>query len=237
MSPPSFTLRRGIRSCAETTLAREPRLIRVFELFKVGIGPSSSHTVGPMKAAAAFVDGLARSGAIERVDSVVVTLFGSLAFTGKGHATDKAVILGLSGERPDTVDPDRAEALVADADARKSIVLSGRRAIRFDPQSDIRFDYVTAPKRHPNTLAFCARDAAGRLLSEETWLSVGGGFIVREDEEPAADAAGAAFPHPFRDAAELLARARRAVSKSANSCAPTRWRRARLARSTRISMR
>jgi L-serine dehydratase len=190
-----------------TTLAREPRLIRVFELFKVGIGPSSSHTVGPMKAAAAFVDGLARSGAIERVDSVVVTLFGSLAFTGKGHATDKAVILGLSGERPDTVDPDRAEALVADADARKSIVLSGRRAIRFDPHSDIRFDYVTAPKRHPNTLAFCARDAAGRLLSEETWLSVGGGFIVREDEEPAADAASAAFPHPFRDAAELLARA------------------------------
>ncbi len=179
----------------------------MFELFKVGIGPSSSHTVGPMKAAAAFVDALARSGAIERVESVVVTLYGSLAFTGKGHATDKAVILGLSGERPDTVDPDRAEALVADADARKSIILGGRRVLRFDPESDIRFDYVTAPKRHPNTLAFQARDAAGQTVSEETWLSVGGGFTVREDEEPALDAAGAAFPHPFRDAAELLARA------------------------------
>ena len=190
-----------------TTETRERRLIRVFELFKVGIGPSSSHTVGPMKAAAAFAGGLAQSGAIERVGSVVVTLFGSLAFTGKGHATDKAVILGLSGERPETIDPDRAEALVADVDARKSITLCGRRAIRFDPQSDIRFDYVTPPKRHPNTLAFCARAADEAVLSEETWLSVGGGFIVREDEELAAETAGAAFPYPFRNAAELLARA------------------------------
>jgi L-serine dehydratase len=198
-------LRRAIRSCVEAIRARERRLIRVLELFKVGIGPSSSHTVGPMKAAAAFAEGLALSGAIERVDSVVVTLYGSLAFTGKGHATDKAVVLGLSGERPDTIDPDRAEALVADVAARKSIVLCGRRAVRFDPQIDIRFDYVTAPKRHPNTLAFQARDAEGRIVSEEVWLSVGGGFVVREDEEPAADAADAAYPHPFRDAAELLA--------------------------------
>jgi L-serine dehydratase len=160
-----------------------------------------------MKAAAAFADGLAASGAIERVDSVVVTLYGSLAFTGKGHATDKAVILGLSGQRPDTIDPDRADALVAEVDARKSIALGGRRAVRFDPATDIRFDYVTAPKRHPNTLGFCARDAGGRALSEETWLSVGGGFVAREDEEPSADAAGAAVPYPFRNAAELLARA------------------------------
>ncbi|MGO4872282.1 MAG: L-serine ammonia-lyase, partial [Roseiarcus sp.] len=182
-------------------------MIRVFELFKVGLGPSSSHTVGPMKAAAAFAEGLALSGAIDRVDSVVVTLYGSLAFTGKGHATDKAVILGLSGQRPETIDPDRADALVAEVDPRKSIALCGRRAVRFDPASDIRFDYVTAPKRHPNTLRFCARDDAGRIGSEETWLSVGGGFVAREDEEPAADAAGAAFPYPFRNAAELLARA------------------------------
>ncbi len=160
-----------------------------------------------MKAAFAFVDGLVRSGAVGRVDSVVVTLFGSLAFTGKGHATDKAVILGLCGEKPETVDPDRAEALVATADVGKSIVLGARRAVRFDPQSDIRFDTMTAAKRHPNTLAFCARDAAGIVVSEETWLSVGGGFIVREDEEPAGDAEGGAFPYPFRNAVELLARA------------------------------
>ena len=196
----------GSNACDFPWFQEKPPMISVFELFKVGIGPSSSHTVGPMKAAAAFAEGLARRGAIERVDSVVVTLLGSLAFTGRGHATDKALILGLGGERPETVDPDRAEALVADVDARKSIVLAGRRAIRFDPLRDIRFDFVTAPKRHPNTLAFCARDATGQVLSEETWLSVGGGFIAREDEEPTADAAGAAFPYPFRDAAELLAR-------------------------------
>jgi L-serine dehydratase len=184
-------------------------MISAFELFKVGIGPSSSHTVGPMKAAAAFAGGLAQSGAIARVAGVVVTLYGSLAFTGKGHATDKAVILGLSGERPDTVDPDRAEALVAAVDALKSIALCGRRAIRFDPTLDIRFDTIAAPKRHPNTLGFCARDAAGGTLSEETWLSIGGGFIAREDEEPLADAAGVAFPYPFRNAAELLGLAER----------------------------
>ncbi len=158
-----------------------------------------------MKAAAAFAEGLASSGAIERVEAVAVTLYGSLAFTGKGHATDKAVILGLSGQRPDTIDPDRAEALVADVEARKSIDLGGRRAVRFDPRIDILFDYVTPPARHPNTLAFHARDAEGQVLSEEVWLSVGGGFVVREDEEPAAEAAGAAYPLAFRDAAELLA--------------------------------
>jgi L-serine dehydratase len=161
-----------------------------------------------MKAAASFVDGLARDGAIDRVDSVVVTLFGSLAFTGKGHATDKAVILGLSGERPETVDPDRAEALVADVAARCEIVLAARRVVPFDPSSAIRFDYTTPPRRHPNTLAFCARDAFGAVLREEAWLSVGGGFVVREDADIAADAERGAAPYPFRDAAEMLARAR-----------------------------
>ncbi|MBV8471790.1 MAG: L-serine ammonia-lyase, partial [Hyphomicrobiales bacterium] len=182
-------------------------MIRVGELFKIGIGPSSSHTVGPMKAAAAFVDGLARDGAIDRVASVVVTLFGSLAFTGKGHATDKAVILGLSGERPQSVDPDRAEALVAVVAARCEIVLAARRVVRFDPSSDIHFDYVTAPLRHPNTLAFCARDASGEVVSQEAWLSIGGGFVVREDADVAADGESCAAPYPFRNAAEMLARA------------------------------
>ena len=159
-----------------------------------------------MKAALAFADGLARRGVIESVANVTVTLLGSLAFTGKGHATDKAVILGLSGERPETVDPDRADALVAAAAARRSIDLAARRAIRFDPQSDIRFDYVTTPARHPNTLVFCARDAAGEVVCEETWLSVGGGFVAREDEEPSSATGDAADPYPFRNAIELLSR-------------------------------
>ena len=134
-------------------------MFSVFELFKIGIGPSSSHTVGPMKAAAAFADGLAATGAIGRVASVEVALLGSLAFTGKGHATDKAVILGLSGQRPDSVEPDAAEALAAEVRATKRLKLAGRRSIAFDPATAIIFDTVTPAPRHPNTLRLVARDA------------------------------------------------------------------------------
>ncbi len=183
-------------------------MISVFELFKIGIGPSSSHTVGPMKAAAAFAQGLAERGAIGRVASVAVTLYGSLAFTGKGHAVDKAVILGLSGEAPATVDPADVEGIVAEATARKRLMLAGAREIAFDPQADIIFDFVTAPKRHPNTLRFCARDAEGEILLDETWCSVGGGFIIREDEAEPTGEGDVAFPHPFRSSADLLARGR-----------------------------
>ena len=136
-------------------------MFSVFELFKIGIGPSSSHTVGPMKAAAAFADGLAATGAIDRVASVEVALLGSLAFTGKGHATDKAVILGLSGQRPDSVEPDAAEGLAAEVRATKRLKLAGRRSIAFDPATAIVFDTVTPAPRHPNTLRLIARDAAG----------------------------------------------------------------------------
>jgi L-serine dehydratase len=185
-------------------------MISVFELFKIGIGPSSSHTVGPMKAAAAFAAGLGERGVLARVAGVTVTLYGSLAFTGKGHAVDKAVILGLSGEAPATIDPDNVEAIVARAKSRKALALAGAREIAFDPEADIRFDFVTVPERHPNTLRFAARDAAGNELFSEAWCSVGGGFIIREDEaEPQGDA-GVAFPYPFRSAADLLARGREA---------------------------
>ena len=175
-------------------------MISAFELFKIGLGPSSSHTTGPMKAAGAFVDGLAARGELVSVASVVVTLFGSLAFTGKGHASDKAVMLGLAGERPESVDPDRVEALIAEIAARKTLPLAGRHEIAFDPALDIRFDYVHAPTRHPNTLAFCARDAAGAVVAEERWLSVGGGFIAREDAPPLAGAPAfvALCPSPTR---------------------------------------
>jgi L-serine dehydratase len=182
-------------------------LISVFDLFKIGLGPSSSHTVGPMKAAAAFADGLTQSGALAQVERVQVTLYGSLAYTGRGHATDKATILGLSGERPETVDPDRAEALIAEVAALKTLRLAGRRAIAFDAAADITFDVVHAPTRHPNTLAFSARDAAGAIVAEERWLSIGGGFVQREDEAPPAATAATAAPFPFANAAELLKRA------------------------------
>jgi hypothetical protein len=124
-------------------------MISVFELFKIGIGPSSSHTVGPMKAAAAFASGLAAGPAIDEVAAVEVTLMGSLAFTGRGHATDKAVILGLMGQAPENVDPDAAEGLAAEVRSTKRIALAGRRLIAFDPATAIAFDTLTPAPRHP----------------------------------------------------------------------------------------
>jgi L-serine dehydratase len=183
-------------------------MISVFELFKIGIGPSSSHTVGPMKAAAAFANGLVASGAIDRVATIEVSLMGSLAFTGRGHATDKAVILGLSGEMPDTVDLDAAEALVARVRETKALNLAGRRAIPFDAERAIRFDTLTPAPRHPNTMRLVARDAEGRALADETWLSVGGGFIIRDGAGDDASVPEPDLPYPFRSGAELLARGR-----------------------------
>jgi L-serine dehydratase len=183
-------------------------MISVFELFKIGIGPSSSHTVGPMKAAAAFVEALEGRGVFPQTDSVVVDLYGSLAFTGKGHAVDKALVLGLSGEKPATIDPDAADHIVANTRATKSLRLAGSRAIAFDPDIAIRFDRLAQPKRHPNTLRLRAFDAAGATLLDETWCSIGGGFILREDEAEAQGAANVSYPHPFRSAADLIARGR-----------------------------
>ena len=185
-------------------------MISVFELFKIGIGPSSSHTVGPMKAAAAFAKGLVETGAIDRVASLEVALLGSLAFTGRGHATDKAVILGLSGEAPETVDLDAAEALVARVRETKTLNLVRRRAIPFDPERGIVFDIVTPAPRHPNTMRFIARDGEGRALADETWLSVGGGFIIRDGGDKDLSAPEPQLPYPFRSGGELLARGREA---------------------------
>jgi L-serine dehydratase len=183
------------------------RVIGVFDLFKIGIGPSSSHTVGPMKAAHEFGAHLAAvPGPITRIE---VTLYGSLAWTGKGHATDKAVMLGLAGELPDTVDPDHADAIVAALAHGKQLTLPGRegRMLRFDPARDIVFDRKTAPPRHPNTLAFRAFAPDGIEVAAQRWCSVGGGFVIPEDAPEQADADEQALPHPFLDAAELLARA------------------------------
>jgi len=183
-------------------------MISVFELFKIGIGPSSSHTVGPMKAAAAFAKRLVETGAIERVAAVDVALLGSLAFTGRGHATDKAVILGLGGETPDTVDLDAAEALVARVRETKALNLAGQRAIVFDAERAIRFDTVTPAPRHPNTMRLVARDEQGMALADETWLSVGGGFVIRDGAENDGSKPELQLPYPFRSGAELLARGR-----------------------------
>jgi L-serine dehydratase len=176
-------------------------MISIFDLFKIGIGPSSSHTVGPMKAAAAF----AAAQGPAAVARIQVTLFGSLAWTGRGHGTDKAVILGLAGIEPATVDPDAADRLVADVLAHHRLGLCGRKTIAFDPAADIVFDGVSPTPAHPNTLRFDAFDADGACLASESWCSVGGGFILPEDQVGKDTADEIAVPFPFRSGKELLA--------------------------------
>ncbi len=178
-------------------------MISVFDLFKIGLGPSSSHTVGPMRAAKAFRDRLIACQAALQTKRIETTLYGSLAWTGKGHATDKAIVLGLQGFAPDAIDPDAADAIYARSLQGEPLVMDAA-YIRFDPARDIIFDTKTPPPAHPNTLQFRALDAAGAILSEERWLSVGGGFVVREGEEGGGAQANAGEPYPFANAAELL---------------------------------
>jgi L-serine dehydratase len=180
-------------------------MIGTFELFKIGIGPSSSHTVGPMKAAAAFAGAIVASGVLPRVDRVRVDLFGSLAWTGKGHGTDKAVILGLAGEMPDTIDPDAADAIVVSVRNDRMLRFGGRHPIAFDSETGIVFDVKTVPPHHPNTLAFTAYDQADVVIGSERWCSVGGGFVVPENElgQPQV-AAEDPVPYPFRSGQDLL---------------------------------
>ncbi|GBQ87933.1 L-serine deaminase [Acetobacter nitrogenifigens DSM 23921 = NBRC 105050] len=183
-------------------------MISLFDIFKIGVGPSSSHTVGPMRAAAAFAAAI-RGQENERVVSVVVALLGSLAWTGVGHATDTAVMLGLSGETPDQVDPNEAERLVEAIRATRTLRLNGR-VIAFDPQHAILFDKKTTPPVHPNTMRFAAFDAAGERVLEQGWCSVGGGFIVPESTpDDAAVIPSEPAPFDFASGDALLACARR----------------------------
>ncbi len=172
------------------------------ELFKIGIGPSSSHTVGPMRASLSFMRHL--ESRLPDVARVTATAFGSLAWTGKGHATDKALVLGLAGFRPDDIDPDLADQKLGDIISMRELVLPDGRRIPFDPDRDIIFDCVATFDRHPNAMRFAAHDASGAEILSEVWYSVGGGFVVREGE---AEGEAGAVPLPWRygTAAELLA--------------------------------
>ena len=156
--------------------------VSVFELFKIGIGPSSSHTVGPMLAAHTFVQRLQSSKLLEQVASVEVTLFGSLAFTGRGHGTDKAVLLGLSGERPDLVDPDSIEGIVQDIHDKGLIRLAGQFEVGFSEKADLKFNKRETLPHHTNGMRFAAFDESGEKLLQREYYSVGGGFVVNQDE-------------------------------------------------------
>jgi L-serine dehydratase len=177
-------------------------MIGVGDIFKVGIGPSSSHTIGPMKAAALFMAGLGDS--LARVARLRATAFGSLAWTGKGHATDKALILGLAGCMPASLDPDGAEDLFARIRREARLDLADGRTIAFDPDADIVFNCVDTFERHHNAMSFEAFDAEGNPIAAETWFSIGGGFVVRDGESEGAGESSASMPYPFRSAADLL---------------------------------
>ncbi|MBI2714502.1 MAG: L-serine ammonia-lyase [Rhizobiales bacterium] len=179
-------------------------MISVFDLFKIGIGPSSSHTTGPMKAAGCFRASVLKHPRSAGIVRIQVTLFGSLAWTGKGHATEKAIALGLIGCLPETIDPDDANKRFADICATGRLPLTGDHSIPFRRERDIVFDLERILPGHSNTLTLAAFDADGRALVEETWHSVGGGFIIREGEDTAAQASQVAFPFNYRSAEELL---------------------------------
>jgi L-serine dehydratase len=181
--------------------------VSVFELFKIGIGPSSSHTVGPMRAAGLFARSLAADGLLGEVSGVRAELFGSLGATGHGHGSVKAVVLGLAGEEPETVDPGRAGPLVEQVRAEHMLPLLGRHPIGFEVDDDIVLHRRKRLEFHSNGMRFAALDAAGAEISARTYYSVGGGFVLGEDEagRPALVADPTPVPYPFASGAELLA--------------------------------
>jgi L-serine dehydratase len=181
--------------------------VSTFDLFKVGLGPSSSHTVGPMRAARRFAHDLAAEGKLEQTAQVVVDLYGSLALTGRGHGTDRAILLGLSGDAPDLIEPDEVEPKVRRILAQNVLLLDGRHPIPFTEQAHLRFRIDKALAFHSNGMRFTAYDSAATVLARKVFFSVGGGFIVDETEaehlgEPVE---GPRVSYPFSSAAELLA--------------------------------
>ncbi|WP_300583170.1 L-serine ammonia-lyase [Marivita sp.] len=178
--------------------------LSVFDMFKVGIGPSSSHTMGPMVAAARFLDLLRK--APFSVAGVKASLHGSLAFTGVGHATDRATILGLAGFVPESYDRDKADAALAQIKATKIVTPDGLPALRFDPEADLRFDFGPNLPGHANGMILSATDPQGDVILQETYYSIGGGFVMTQAELIAGKDTddGAPVPYPFKSAAEML---------------------------------
>lgn len=178
--------------------------LSVFDMFKVGIGPSSSHTMGPMVAAARFLD-LMRATPFH-YHGLKASLHGSLAFTGVGHATDRATILGLAGFMPDTYVRDEADAALKDITATKTVSPTGLGVLSLDPKTDLKFDFGPNLPGHANGMILMATDAQGDVILQETYYSIGGGFVMTEAELAAGKDTdeGAPVPYPFKSAAEML---------------------------------
>ena len=174
--------------------------VSLFDLFSIGIGPSSSHTVGPMRAAHAFASGLRDD--LERVATLEIDVYGSLAATGEGHGTYDAILAGLIGFEPQTVDTVAMRSSIQDVAATGTLLLGGTQPVPFGLES-IRRHPFTVLDHHTNGMRFVVMDAAGSIIADETWFSLGGGFIAQEGQT--AEAASSAVPFPFTSAAELLA--------------------------------
>jgi L-serine dehydratase len=182
-------------------------MLSVLDLFRIGIGPSSSHTLGPIRIAKRFLE--EHRDEIDRISRIEVELQGSLALTGKGHATPKAVVLGLCGAEPETLDPEQADRMVEEVASTRRLSLLAQREIAFDPERDIVFAYDVMPDLHPNGMKLSAFGNDGDLLAQQTYYSTGGGFIATERQlrTPAPDdliATGRTVPYPFGSGAELL---------------------------------
>ena len=190
-----------------------PAMTSLFDLYKIGIGPSSSHTMGPMRAAFRFVQGLTESKQLSRIGRVQVELYGSLALTGIGHGTDRAILLGLSGYEAATVDPEAIDSVVAQIRAAHRLSLAGTHTIPFDEETDLLFhrDRMFPPGarlQHPNGLQLTAYDDSATVIERRIYFSIGGGFITEDGAEAnaqiAAVVASDELPYPFHSAAELL---------------------------------
>lgn len=193
---PAFSRNRILSTC--------PRMISALDLFTIGIGPSSSHTVGPMRAASRFVLDLQDAGLAADTVTLKCDLYGSLAATGKGHATDRAIVLGLAGMDPETVDVDEADRLLDEIRSERRLSLPGGAGIDFDADRDLSFRRLKPLPLHPNGMHFTALGANDAVLLEAVVYSVGGGFIATAEEMEKGPVAGRAVPHTFASAHELL---------------------------------
>jgi L-serine dehydratase len=184
--------------------------LSVLDIFKIGVGPSSSHTMGPMNAACAFVRDLEAQGLLERTEKLVAQMYGSLALTGRGHCTDRAVLLGLEGNEPSTIDPAAMEPALERIRATGRLRLAGRREIPFDEPLDLLFHRDQILPQHPNGMRFTALDANGEVLHRDEYFSTGGGFVVRGADfgNPASGTRQVQVRYPFGSAEELLDLAR-----------------------------
>jgi L-serine dehydratase len=196
--------------------------LSVFDIFKIGIGPSSSHTMGPMNAARGFVELLAARDLLARTCQVSAQLYGSLALTGRGHCTDRAILLGLEGMSPDTIDSAAVEPALQRIRTAKRLRLLGAKEIEFDEPLNLLFHTDQVLPGHSNGMRFTAHDASLVVLAREEYYSIGGGFVVRAGAESAVGDVRAEPPYRFGSGAELLEHGRSCLLASAPGAASLR---------------